>query len=96
MELKTTLDEKMTEKFRVVKEHTGMKSDKSVLGLLISQEYSRIQRRKYRRVFIQNEAYDLFEKEAEAQGQSVDEYVQELTEEHFRKVKEGVKDGSSN
>jgi len=89
MELKTTLNEKVTEQFRAVKEHAGVNDDKSVIGLLISKEYHRIQRSKKRKVFIPNEDYVLIEKAAEARGKTVDQYVQELTEKHFRKVKEG-------
>jgi hypothetical protein len=89
MELKTTLNEKVTEQFRVVKENSGVNNDQSVIGLLISKEYHRIRRSKKRKVFIPNEDYDLIEKEAESHGKTVDEYVQELTEEHFGKVKEG-------
>jgi hypothetical protein len=89
MELKTTLNEKVTEQFRVVKENSGVNSDKSVIGLLISKEYHRIQRSKKRKVFIPNEDYALIEKAAEARGKTVDQYVQELTEKHFSKVKEG-------
>ena len=86
MELK--MNEKVTEQFRVVKENSGVNNDQSVIGLLISKEYHRIQRSKKRKVFIPNEDYALIEKAAEARGKTVDEYVQELTEKHFRKVKE--------
>jgi hypothetical protein len=86
MELK--MNEKVTEQFRVVKENSGVNDDKSVIGLLISKEYHRIQRSKKRKVFIPNEDYALIEKAAEARGKTVDQYVQELTEAHFRKVKE--------
>lgn len=88
MELKTTLDEKLTEKFKAVKEHEGVNSDKEVLRLLIGREYGRLQRRKYRKVFIGKETYAQAEKEAEARGQSVDDYVQELTLEMLRKARE--------
>ena len=96
MELKTSLNEEMTKRFQAVKENTGVKSDKEVLAILISREYSRIERRKIRRVFLSNETYDLIEKTAEARGQTVDEYVEELTEGLIRKAKEGVTHGSSN
>jgi hypothetical protein len=86
MELK--MNEKVTEQFRIVKENSGVNSDKSVMALLISREYHRIQRSKKRKVFIPNEDYALIEKAAEARGKTVDQYVQELTEAHFRKVKE--------
>ena len=86
MELR--MNEKVTEQFRVVKENSGVNSDKSVIGLLISREYHRIQSSKKRKVFIPNEDYTLIEKAATARGKTVDQYVQELTEKHFRKVKE--------
>ena len=91
MELKTTLNEKMTERFQTVKESTGVQSDKEVLAILISKEYTRIQRRKYRKVFIPNEDYDIIEKAAADRGQTVDEYITELTLKQFEKAKEGVK-----
>ena len=86
MELK--MNEKVTEQFRVVKENSGVNNDQNVITLLISREYHRIQRSKKRKVFIPNEDYDLIEKAAESHGKTVDQYVQELTEKHFRKVKE--------
>jgi hypothetical protein len=86
MELK--MDEELTEKFKAVKEHTGMNSDKSVIALLISTEYSRIQNRKYRKVFIGKETYAEAKKIAEARGKTVDTYVKELTEDMLRKARE--------
>lgn len=88
MELKTTLDEKLTEKFQAVKEHEGVNSDKEVVRILIGREYGRIQKRKYRKVFIGRETYVQAEKEAETRGQTVDDYVQELTLEMLRKARE--------
>jgi hypothetical protein len=88
MELKTTLNEEMAKRYQVVKESTCMPSDNSVLAFLISKEYNRIQERKYRKVFIPNEDYDLIEKAAKAQGQTVDEYIEELTLDMLRKAKE--------
>jgi hypothetical protein len=91
MELKTTLDKKMTERFQAVKESVGVIGDKEVLAILISKEYSRIQRRKYRKVFIPNEDYDIIEKASADRGQTVDEYITELTLKMLENAKEGVK-----
>jgi hypothetical protein len=88
MELKTTLDENLTEKFKAVKEHMGVNSNQSVLAVLISTEYSRIQARKYRKVFIGKEVYAEAKKMAEARGKTVDMYVKELTEDMLRKARE--------
>jgi len=91
MELKTTLDEKLTEKFMVVKENIGMTDNKSVLAFLISKAYDKIQDTKYRKLFVSIEVYDMAEKEADAQGVTVDIFVMELVEEQLKKAKEGVK-----
>lgn len=93
MELK--MNEKVTEQFRVVKEHSGVNDDKSVIALLISKEYHRIERLKLHKVFLPNEVYDLVEKATEARGQTIDEYIQEVTEDLLKNTKEGVKHGSS-
>ena len=90
MELKTTLNEKVTEQFKVVKENSGVNDDKSVIALLISKEYDRIQRSKLHKVFLPNEVYDLVEKATEARGQTIDEYIQEVTEDLLKNTKEGV------
>jgi predicted DNA-binding protein len=88
MELK--MDEELTEKFKVVKEHAGVNDDKSVIALLISKEYHRIERLKLHKVFLPNEVYDLVEKATEARGQTIDEYIQEVTEDLLNKVKTKV------
>ena len=89
MELKTTLDEKLTEKFRTVKEHAGVNSDQSVIALLISREYDRIQRSKLHKVFLPKETVEMAEKAAEARGQTLYEYVEELALDMIKKEKEG-------
>ena len=86
MELK--MDEELTKRFQAVKEHMGVNSNQSVIGLLISTEYSRIQNRKYRKVYIGKETYAEAKKAAEAHGQTVDIYVKELTEDMLRKARE--------
>jgi hypothetical protein len=91
MELKTTLDEELAKRFQTVKKKTGMRSNQSVLAMLISKEYDRIQSCRYRRVSIDGADYELIEKEAMAQGKTVDEYVEELVEERIKNAKEGVK-----
>jgi hypothetical protein len=80
IELRATLNEKLSERFLVVKEHTGMNSNKNVLAFLISDAYDKIQGSRCRKVFVRNEMYEKLEKKAAAQGQSVDIFVQELIE----------------
>ena len=89
MELKTTLNEEMTKRYQAVRDHTGMSSDKELLNTLISREYHRIERLKLHKVFLPKETYGLIEKAAESRDQTVDEYIQELTEDMLRKAKEG-------
>lgn len=85
MELKTTLDEKMTEKFMVVKEHLGVKDNKTVLAFLIGKEYRKIMETRYCKLYLEPATYDKAEKKAETQGQTVDIFVQELIEDQIRK-----------
>lgn len=94
MELKTTLNEKLTEKFLVVKENTCMKDDKSVLAFLISQAYEKVQETKCHKIFVAQEVYDILERKAEAEGLSVEVYVSELVEDQLKKAKERVKHGN--
>jgi hypothetical protein len=94
MELKTTLDMELTRRYEAVKEHTHMLNDKSVLGFLISKEYNRIQRAKRHKVFLPKKTYDLAEKAAKARGQTIDEYVEELTEEMIKNAEEAEKHGN--
>jgi hypothetical protein len=91
MKLKAELDTQLTERFLVVKEHTGMKNDKNVLAFLISKEYRKIQASRYRYVFVANATYDAVEKKATAQGQSVEIFVQELIDAEIKKSEEGEK-----
>jgi hypothetical protein len=90
MELKTTLNEEMTKRFQTVKKRTGIKDDKNVLGFLISEEYDRILMANHRKLLVANETYALLEKEAEARGQTVDEYIEELIEKQIKKTEEGA------
>jgi hypothetical protein len=94
MELRTKLNEEMTERFRVVKEHIGVKANKNVLAFLISSAYDKIRETRYRKVFVAPETYDMVEKKATAQGQTVDIYVQESMDDIIRKSEEGVKHGN--
>ena len=89
MELETKLNEEMTKRFQAVKEHSCMNSDKEVLNVLISREYSRIQRSKLHKVFLPKETYDLAEKAAEARNQTLDEYIEELTLRMIENAKKG-------
>jgi hypothetical protein len=96
MELKTTLNKEMTRRYRTVKKDAGMNDDKNVLALLISKQYSRIQKSKYHKVFLPKETYDLLEKAARTRGQTLDEYIEELTEAMVKDAKEGVENGKQN
>jgi hypothetical protein len=87
MELK--MDEELTEKFKAVKENMGVNSNYSVIALLISTEYSRIQNRKLRKVFLPKETLELAEKAAEARNQTLDEYIEELTLRMIENAKKG-------
>ncbi len=88
MKVSTTLNNEMAKRFQAVKEHIGAKANNNVLKLLISKEYDRIQETKTRRVFLPNETYDVLEKIAESRNQTVDEYVQEITDNLLKKEKE--------
>jgi len=92
MELKTTLNEKVTEQFKVVKENSGVNDDKSVIALLISKEYDRIQRSKLHKVFLPKETYEMAEKAAKSRNQTLYEYIEELSLNMIKKEKaeEGV------
>jgi hypothetical protein len=88
MELK--MNEKVTEQFRVVKENSGVNSDKSVIALLISREYDRIQRSKLHKVFLPKETYEKAEKAAKIRNQTLYEYIEELSLDMIKKAEEGV------
>jgi hypothetical protein len=94
MELRTKLDEKLTEKFRVVKEHIGLKANKNVMAFLIYQAYNKIRETRYRKLFMEPETYDRAEKNAATQGVTVDIYVTELVEKKLKEGEEGVKHGN--
>jgi hypothetical protein len=89
IELKTTLDENLTEKFKAVKEHMGVNSNQSVIGLLVSTEFDRIQNRKLRKVFLPKETLELAEKAAKIRNQTLDEYIEELTLRMIENAKKG-------
>ena len=94
MELKTTLNKEMARRYNTVKKSTGMHDDKSVLAFLVNQEYGRIQKAKVHNLFLSKETYDLTEKAANARGQTIDKYVQQVIEEMIKNAKEGVEHGS--
>jgi hypothetical protein len=87
MKLNITLDDENSKRFQAVKEHIGVNSDLSVCQYVISREYNRIQRSKVRKVFLPNEVYDLMEEAAKIRGQTIDEYVQEITEDLLKEHK---------
>jgi hypothetical protein len=80
MKLNIALDDEATKRFQAVKEHIGVKTDLSVLQYVIAREYSRIERSKVRKLFLPKEVYDEIDEAARARGQTIDEYVQEITE----------------
>ncbi len=94
MELKTTLNEEMANRYKTVKNHTGMHDDKNVLGFLISKEYDRIERAKYHRLFLSHATYDMAEKAAEARRQTIDEYIAQIIDEIVKNAKEAEKHGN--
>lgn len=87
MKVNVVLDDEATKRFQAVKEHMGVKSDLSVLQYVISREYNRIQRSKVRKVFLPKEVYDQVEEAAKARGQTIDEYVEEITEPLLKEYK---------
>jgi hypothetical protein len=91
MTLKITLNEELARRYEVVKEHTGMNDDQNVLAFLISEEYSRIQNAKYHRLFVTRKTYDMAEKAAEAKGETVPQFVEELIDRQTRTPEEGLK-----
>lgn len=80
MKLNITLDDENSKRFQTIKEDIGVKSNLTVLQYAISREYSRIQRSKIRRIFLPNEVYDQMEEVAKTRDQTIDEYVEEITE----------------
>lgn len=96
MELKTTLNEETTRRYQAIKKHSGLSNDKELLAILISREYHRIERLKLHKVFMPKEIYALVEKAATARGETVDEYIGDLTDDILRKSKEGAKHEKEN
>ncbi|MGD0978891.1 MAG: hypothetical protein ABR962_07085 [Candidatus Bathyarchaeia archaeon] len=97
MKLNIIMDDENSKRFQAVKEHIGVKSDLSVLQYAISREYSRIQRSKVRKVFLPKETYDLMEEAAKARGETIDEYVDYITDgvlKEYRAKMEAAKHGN--
>jgi hypothetical protein len=91
MKLNATLDEENSKRFQEVKEYSCLKANVSVMSLLISKEYNRIQRSKMRKVFLPKETYVKVEKAAEKRGQTIYEYVDEITSDLLKQAPEGLK-----
>ncbi|MGA2308854.1 MAG: hypothetical protein ABSG57_04805 [Candidatus Bathyarchaeia archaeon] len=89
MNLYLTLDEEGTKRFQAVKKHTGMKANKNVMAYLIYKEYRRTQTG--HRLFLGSESYAMVEKAAEAKGESIEEFVENLIESEIKKAEEGEK-----
>jgi hypothetical protein len=79
MKLNVTLDESASKAFQEIKNHNSMQSNKSLICLMISREEDRILRASRRKVFLPNEIYDKAEKAAKARGQTIHEYIDEIT-----------------
>lgn len=84
MELKATLNERMTKKFEVVKESFGVKSNTSVLNLLINREYERIQETTHHKLFMSGDVYDALVERANALGKTPEEYAEQIIFEHTK------------
>lgn len=84
MELKTTLNERMTKKFEAVKERFGMKSNTNILNLLITKEYQRIQEATHHKLFVSGPVYDALVERANALGKTPEEYVEQIIFEHTK------------
>jgi hypothetical protein len=84
MELKTTLNERMTKRFQAVKESFGVKSNTSVLNLLINREYEIIQEKIHHKLFVAGPVYDALVERANALGKTPDEYVEQIIFEHTK------------
>jgi hypothetical protein len=98
MKLNVTLDEQASTRFLAIKEHIGVISDLSVLQHVISREYRRIQRSKVRKVFLPKQVYDQVEQAANTRGQTIDEYIEEITKpilEEYKAKMEASKHGNS-
>jgi hypothetical protein len=84
MELKTTLNERMTKRFQAVKESFGMKSNANILNLLITKEYGRIQEATHHKLFVAGPVYDALVERANALGKTPEEYVEQIIFEHTK------------
>ena len=79
MKISVTLDDETAKAWEEVKKHSGVTTNRSLIGIMISHEEDRILRASRRKVFLPNEIYDKAEKAAKARGQTIDEYVDEIT-----------------
>jgi hypothetical protein len=91
MKLNITLDEKASKAFQEIKQHLGVKTNPSVIGILISREEDRILSSRRHKVFLPNETYDRAEKAAEARGQTIHEYIDEITSDLLKQTPEALK-----
>jgi len=91
MKLSVALDEEETKRFQEIKEHFGVKANRSVIELLISHERDRIWRSRMRKVFLPKETYAKVEKAAEKRGQTIYEYVDEITSDLLKQTPEELK-----
>jgi len=95
MRLNVTLNEEQSKAFQEIKKDSCMISNKSIICLMISHEEDRIWRSRRHKVFLPNEIYDKAEKAAEARGQTIHEYIDEVTEDLLKNAKESVKHGEN-
>ena len=80
MKISVTLDDETAKAWEEVKKHSGVTTNRSLIGIMISHEEDRILRASRRKVFLPNEIYDKAEKAAKARGQMVYEYIDEITD----------------
>lgn len=90
MKLNVVLDEKLAEEFMAIKKASCLKHNQSILALLIGERYAKLQETQYRKLFVDPEVYERIEKQAEAEGVTVDIYTTELLKKQIeREIKEG-------
>jgi hypothetical protein len=80
MKLNVNLNDEVTRRFQAIKQNSGFTVNTSVVNMLICKEYQRIERSKVCKVFLPRDVYRLVEQAAEKRGQTIYEYVQEITE----------------
>jgi hypothetical protein len=78
MSLKIPLDEEGSKKFQAVKRYFGFEEDSSVIALLITQAYDRLQKQGTHKLFLSKKTYETAKVHAEQRNQKVSEYINDL------------------